>query len=73
MFEGKNGLKLPSYGGDNVHGDAFDEKSKILDPQRMIRVYRQSMVTLNLLRTFVSGGLAAMQGIAQWEFAFHRT
>ena len=48
FFEEKNGVKLPSYGGDNVHGDAFDEKSRILDPQRMIRAYCQSVATLNL-------------------------
>ncbi|KAJ8649425.1 hypothetical protein MRB53_002448 [Persea americana] len=26
-FEEKDGVKLPSYRGDNINGDAFDEKS----------------------------------------------
>ncbi|CAL9045249.1 unnamed protein product, partial [Musa banksii] len=41
-FEEKNGLKLPSYRRDNINGDAFDEKSRIPDPQRMIRAYCQA-------------------------------
>ncbi|CAL9095198.1 unnamed protein product [Musa textilis] len=52
-FEEKNGLKLPSYRGDNINGDAFDEKSRIPDPQRMIRAYCQAAATLNLLRAGV--------------------
>ncbi|RDX89392.1 Phospho-2-dehydro-3-deoxyheptonate aldolase 2, chloroplastic [Mucuna pruriens] len=51
-FEEKNGVKLPSYRGDNVNGDAFDAASRIPDPQRMIRAYCQSVATLNLLRAY---------------------
>ncbi|MCD7456539.1 hypothetical protein HAX54_032093 [Datura stramonium] len=69
-FEEKNGVKLPSYRGDNVNGDAFDEKSRIPDPQRMIRSYCQSAATLNLLRAFAKGGYAAMQRINQWNLDF---
>ncbi|KAK3423535.1 hypothetical protein EUGRSUZ_F00366 [Eucalyptus grandis] len=69
-FEEKNGVKLPSYRGDNVNGDAFDEKSRIPDPQRMIRAYCQSAATLNLLRAFATGGYAAMQRVTQWNLDF---
>lgn len=69
-FEEKNGVKLPSYRGDNVNGDAFDEKSRTPDPQRMIRAYCQSAATLNLLRAFATGGYAAMQRIIQWNLDF---
>ncbi|KAK1263384.1 hypothetical protein QJS04_geneDACA009330 [Acorus gramineus] len=69
-FEEKNGVKLPSYRGDNVNGDAFDEKSRIPDPQRMIRAYCQSSSTLNLLRAFATGGYAAMQRVTQWNLDF---
>ncbi|KAI3508803.1 hypothetical protein L1887_23819 [Cichorium endivia] len=47
-FEEKDGVKLPSYRGDNVNGDAFDLKSRTPDPQRLIRAYAQSAATLNL-------------------------
>ncbi|XAR53041.1 3-deoxy-7-phosphoheptulonate synthase [Bertholletia excelsa] len=69
-FEEKDGVKLPSYRGDNVNGDAFDEKSRIPDPDRMIRAYTQSVATLNLLRAFATGGYAAMQRVNQWNLDF---
>ncbi|KAK9134241.1 hypothetical protein Syun_013571 [Stephania yunnanensis] len=69
-FEEKNGVKLPSYRGDNVNGDAFDEKSRIPDPQRMIRAYCQAAATLNLLRAFATGGYAAMQRVTHWNLDF---
>ncbi|KAL7082511.1 hypothetical protein ACP275_14G102800 [Erythranthe tilingii] len=69
-FEEKDGIKLPSYRGDNINGDAFDEKSRIPDPQRMIRAYTQSVATLNLLRAFATGGYAAMQRVTQWNLDF---
>ncbi|KAE9615230.1 hypothetical protein Lal_00048275 [Lupinus albus] len=69
-FEEKDGVKLPSYRGDNINGDAFDEKSRIPDPQRMIRAYCQAAATLNLLRSFATGGYAAMQRVTQWNLDF---
>ncbi|KAG5111152.1 hypothetical protein JHK82_040375 [Glycine max] len=69
-FEEKNGVKLPSYRGDNINGDSFDEKSRIPDPQRMIRAYCQAAATLNLLRAFATGGYAAMQRVTQWNLDF---
>ncbi|GAV82843.1 DAHP_synth_2 domain-containing protein [Cephalotus follicularis] len=69
-FEEKDGVKLPSYRGDNINGDTFDEKSRTPDPQRMIRAYCQSAATLNLLRAFATGGYAAMQRVTQWNLDF---
>ncbi|KAG6414921.1 hypothetical protein SASPL_122298 [Salvia splendens] len=69
-FEDKDGVKLPSYRGDNVNGDAFTEKSRIPDPERMIKAYTQSVATLNLLRAFATGGYAAMQRVTQWNLDF---
>lgn len=65
-----NGMKLSSYKGDNVNGDAFEEKTRIPDPERMIRSYSQSAATLNLLRAFATGGYAAMQRVSQWNLDF---
>ncbi|XP_062099888.1 phospho-2-dehydro-3-deoxyheptonate aldolase 2, chloroplastic-like [Humulus lupulus] len=69
-FEEKDGVKLPSYKGDNINGDAFNEKSRIPDPQRLIRAYTQSAATLNLLRAFATGGYAAMQRVPHWNLDF---
>ncbi|KAF8103530.1 hypothetical protein N665_0188s0461 [Sinapis alba] len=69
-FEERDGVKLPSYRGDNINGDAFDAKSRIPDPQRMVSAYCQSAATLNLLRAFATGGYAAMQRVTQWNLDF---
>nr|XP_043638783.1 phospho-2-dehydro-3-deoxyheptonate aldolase 2, chloroplastic-like [Erigeron canadensis] len=69
-YEEKDGVKLPSYKGDNINGDAFNEKSRIPDPDRMIRAYCQAAATLNLLRAFATGGYAAMQRVTQWKLDF---
>ncbi|CAK9170615.1 unnamed protein product [Ilex paraguariensis] len=69
-LEEKNGVKLPSYKGDNINGDAFNEKSRIPNPQRMIRAYCQAVETLNLLRVFATGGYATMQRVTQWNLNF---
>lgn len=69
-FEEKDGVKLPSYRGDNINGDAFTEKDRTPDPQRLIRAYCQSAATLNLLRAFATGGYAAMQRVTQWNLDF---
>lgn len=69
-FEERDGVKLPSYKGDNINGDDFTEKSRIPDPQRLIRAYCQSAATLNLLRAFATGGYAAMQRISEWNLDF---
>lgn len=69
-FEEKNGVKLPIYKGDIINGDAFDLKSRVPNPERMIRAYSQSAATLNLLRAFATGGYAAMQRVTQWNLDF---
>eukprot|EP00262_Sarcandra_glabra_P007059 TRINITY_DN1962_c0_g1_i1.p1 TRINITY_DN1962_c0_g1~~TRINITY_DN1962_c0_g1_i1.p1 ORF type:complete len:508 (+),score=80.21 TRINITY_DN1962_c0_g1_i1:183-1706(+) len=69
-FETKNGVKLPSYQGDNINGDSFDEKSRMPDPHRLTRAYTQSAATLNLLRAFATGGYASIQRVTQWNLDF---
>ncbi|KAM7274013.1 hypothetical protein ACFE04_028677 [Oxalis oulophora] len=55
--------------GDNIR-DAFDEKSRTPDPQRLLRAYLQSVGTLNLRRAFATGGYATMQRVSQWNLDF---
>ncbi|RWR81002.1 DAHP synthetase [Cinnamomum micranthum f. kanehirae] len=69
-FETKDGVKLPSYQGDNINSDVFDEKSRMPDPHRLIRAYTQSASTLNLLRAFATGGYADLQRVTQWNLDF---
>ena len=53
-------VELPSYRGDIVNGPDFDAQSRIPDPQRMLRAYQQSAITLNLLRAL--DGSASAKG-----------
>lgn len=69
-FETKDGVRLPSYQGDNINSDVFDEKSRLPDPQRLVRAYTQSVATLNLLRAFATGGYAAIQRVSRWNLDF---
>lgn len=69
-FVEKDGVKMFNYKGDIINGDAFDEKIRTPDPQRLIRAYCQSAATLNLLRAFATGGYAAMQRITHWNLDF---
>lgn len=69
-FETVDGVKLPSYRGDNINGDTFNLKARLPDPQRMVRAYCQAAATLNLIRAFATGGYAAMQRVIQWNLDF---
>lgn len=70
--ETRDGVTLPSYRGDIINSDTFDEKSRVPDPERLIRAYTQSVGTLNLLRGFAHGGFADLQRVTQWNLDFLR-
>ena len=65
-----NGVTLDSYRGDIINGIDFDEKSRVPDPERMIRAYNQATATQNLLRAFASGGLADLHQVNKWNLDF---
>jgi 3-deoxy-7-phosphoheptulonate synthase len=59
-----------SYRGDMVndlHGD------RTPDPTRLLRAYSTAASTLNLLRAYAGGGLAALDRVHAWNTAFART
>ncbi|GJM91496.1 hypothetical protein PR202_ga07872 [Eleusine coracana subsp. coracana] len=70
--ETRDGVTLPSYRGDIINGDVFDEKSRTPDPERLIQAYSQSASTLNLIRGFAHGGYADLQNVTQWNLDFLR-
>ncbi len=69
-YETRDGVTLPSYRGDIVNGEAFNEQSRVPDPQRILRGYSQSAATLNLLRAFAQGGFADMHQVNNWTMDF---
>ncbi len=69
-MEKQGGKELPSYRGDIINGPEFTEESRIPDPKRQLEAYRQSAVTLNLLRAFATGGYANISNAHQWMLGF---
>ena len=68
--EKQDGITLPSYRGDIVNGIEFTKAARIPDPERMLKAYRQSAATLNLLRALAQGGYANLNHVHQWNLGF---
>lgn len=69
-FEVQDGVALPSYRGDIVNGIAFDAEARRPDPERQLKAYYQSALTLNILRAFSSGGMADLEKVHRWNLEF---
>ncbi|WP_457744811.1 class II 3-deoxy-7-phosphoheptulonate synthase [Sulfurimonas sp.] len=65
-----DGVTLDSYRGDIINGIDFNEKSRVPDPERMIKAYNQATATQNLLRAFASGGFADLHQVNKWNLDF---
>lgn len=65
-----NGEELPSYRGDIINDINFTSDARVPDPHRMLKAYRQSAATLNLLRAFAQGGFADLERVHQWTLDF---
>ena len=68
--ETRGGITLPAYRGDLVNRKAFDEASRIPDPELMLRAYERSALTLNYTRALVRGGLADLHHPENWNIGF---
>lgn len=44
-----DGVAIPSYRGDAVHGAEPTARARIPDPERLLRVHRQSLATMGLI------------------------
>src|SRR3954454_7913409 len=63
---------LPSYRGDAVNDLAADADARVPDPDRMLRAYSASAMTLNLVRAYTRGGLADLRAVHDWNKDFVR-
>lgn len=61
--EERDNIILPSYRGDIINDIEFSTASRTPDPERMLKVYRQSAATLNLIRAFLAGGYASLENV----------
>jgi 3-deoxy-7-phosphoheptulonate synthase len=63
-------VSLPSYRGDIINGIAFEADVRVPDPERLLKAYHQSALTLNLLRAFAQGGMANLEQVHRWNLEF---
>ena len=66
----RDGIELPAYRGDAVNGLEFSAESRTPDPDRLLRAYHSSAVTLNLCRAFTTGGYADLHQVHAWNQDF---
>jgi 3-deoxy-7-phosphoheptulonate synthase len=68
--EVRDGVTLPAYRGDAVNGLEFTARARTPDPDRLLRAYHCSAVTLNLCRAFTTGGYADLRQVHAWNQDF---
>jgi 3-deoxy-7-phosphoheptulonate synthase len=69
-METREGVELPSYRGDLVNRNAFNEADRIPDPNLMLRGYERAGLTLNFIRSLVDGGFADLHHPEYWDLDF---
>lgn len=68
--ETRKGVTLPSYRGDIVNSPEFSEAARRPDPQRLVRAYMKSTLTINLVRALTEGGFADLRHPEYWDLDF---
>ncbi|MGH3655754.1 MAG: class II 3-deoxy-7-phosphoheptulonate synthase, partial [Micromonosporaceae bacterium] len=63
-------LGLPAYRGDMINSLEPSAEARIADPQRMIRAYANSSSAMNMLRAYLSGGMADLRAVHVWNKDF---
>lgn len=69
-YEVVNGEKMLNYRGDLINSYEPNREAREPDPQRMIKAYEKSALTLNFLRALSDEGFADLQHPEQWELDF---
>lgn len=68
--ETRNGVTLPTYRGDIVNALPFTPEARTPNPQRLLRAYSRSALTLNYVRALAGGGFADLHHPEFWELDF---
>jgi 3-deoxy-7-phosphoheptulonate synthase len=71
-IETRDGVTLPSYRGDIVNQPAFTPAGRTPDPQRLLRAYSRSALTLNFIRAMVKSGFADLHHPEYWDLDWVR-
>jgi 3-deoxy-7-phosphoheptulonate synthase len=68
--EQKADVVLPAYRGDMINSPEFSAANRTPDPQRLLRAYERSSLTLNFIRALVDGGFADLHHPEYWDLGF---
>jgi len=68
--EERDGVTLPSYRGEIVNGPGFNHEERAPDPERLLRGFEYSAMTLNFIRSLVDGGFADLHHPEYWDLDF---
>jgi 3-deoxy-7-phosphoheptulonate synthase len=70
--ETRDGVTLPAYRGDLVNALEFSAEAREPDPERLLRGYEKSALTLNFIRSLIDGGFADLHHPEYWDLAWVR-
>lgn len=68
--ETKDGLTLPTYRGEIINGASHTAADRIPNPERLLRAYERSALTLNFVRGLIDGGFADLHHPEYWDIAW---
>lgn len=68
--EERGDVILPAYRGDLVNRSPFTNEDRTPDPDRLLRGYERAALTLNFIRSLVSGGFADLHHPEYWDLDF---
>ena len=64
------GVTLPSYRGDLVNDIEFTDIARTPNPNRLLRGFERSAMTINFVRALVDGGFADLHHPEYWDLSF---
>ncbi|MGI9307629.1 MAG: class II 3-deoxy-7-phosphoheptulonate synthase [Gammaproteobacteria bacterium] len=65
--EERDGTQLPSFRGDLINREAFEEVAREPDPELMLRGYERAALILNFARSLMDGGFADLHHPENWD------
>jgi 3-deoxy-7-phosphoheptulonate synthase len=68
--ETRNGVTLPCYRGDMINRAGFTPEDRAADPQRLLRAYERSGLTINFVRALIEGGFTDLRHPEYWALGF---
>ena len=68
--ETRDGLTLHSYRGDLINRPQFTPECRRPDPANLLTGYARSAMTINFIRSLLSGGFGAVHNPQAWDLSF---